>query len=30
MADDLDRVNARLDESFSQLSGGRRKTRRAA
>jgi predicted DNA-binding protein len=30
MAEDLDRVNARLDESFAQLSGGRRKTRRAA
>ena len=30
MAEDLDRVNARLDESFAQLSGARRKTRRVA
>ena len=30
MASDLDRINARLDESFAQLSVSRRKTRRAA
>lgn len=30
MADDLDRVNARLDESFAQLSGSRRRIRRVA
>jgi predicted DNA-binding protein len=30
MAEDLDRVNARLDESFAQLSGNRHKSRRAA
>jgi predicted DNA-binding protein len=30
MAEDLDRVNARLDESFAQLSGNRHKSRRPA
>jgi hypothetical protein len=30
MAEDLDRVNARLDESFAQLSGARRKSRKTA
>ena len=30
MASELDRINARLDESFAQLSASRRKTRRAA